>query len=157
EGGSLVEINNDKKSYSNGIAIQYHCGVSFIREYDWRGNPLFGLNLLLDCSFGSDIKTLGLGVEVHFLWIFKIAAGSTYIQSENSIFKSGYANSPFSGKFLGLQDKKSATLDFFQVGITIPLSNKFDLFVLWSNSKDKGYPESDLSITSLRTGVSLKF
>ncbi|MCL1834247.1 MAG: hypothetical protein FWG49_07075 [Leptospirales bacterium] len=152
EGGTLAEKYKGTYPSSHGIAIQYHYGASFIRDLDWRGNPLLGLNLLLDGSFGSDIKTLGLGAELHFLWIFKIAAGITYMQSENRIFKSGEAFYSSWGKNKPIKDDKSAMLEFFQFGITIPLSSKFDLFALLSYSEDE-----DLDINSFRTGVSLKF
>jgi len=94
EGGAYKEISSNKKSYSHGIAIQYHLGASFLRDYDWLGNPLLGVNLFFDGSFGSvgwlgNIMTLGVGGEIHFLWICKIAVGIAYIQSEKKLFTSG--------------------------------------------------------------------
>ena len=159
----LVQMG-DEKHYSNGIAIQYHCGISLIRYFDWRSNPFLGVNLLLDGSLGSggagNIKTLGVGGEVHFLWIFQIGAGLSYIQSENRIFGSGRTQySAWYGRNIPIKDKKSKTLPFFQGGISIPVSNKYDVFALVRmNYEEEGDDNhTTLTISSCRTGVAWKF
>jgi len=169
---------DDKRGCSNGIAIQYHCGVSFTRGFDWRGNPLFGVNLLFDGSIGfgvggnmmaglvnakgSDpldlgagwnIMTLGFGGEVHFLWIFKIAAGYTYVNASRKIFYSGgYDHSPAVKR---PPDKKSGMLLFLQGGISLPVSNKSDIFALISFSD--GPDARGAETRNYRVGIARKF
>lgn len=167
DGGALVE-NGRKSHYSNGIAIQYHFGASFTRDYDWLGNPLLGVNLLLDGSFGTgggDIMSLGIGGEVHFLWIFKIAYGFVYAESENKMFTPNKDPVDFSymgSGMLPVHDKKSARLDFVQVGISIPVSKEFDVFALVSLIEERvndWYYGNDLAssqILSCRAGISWK-
>ena len=163
-GGGLDNEGSSDTSFL-GIAIQYHCGISFLRDYDWLGNPLFGVNLLLDFSFGSggwvgNIMTLGFGGEVHFLWICKAAVGLAYVQSENKIFEDGslYVSPP--GRNLPIIDRKSKTLPFWQLGISIPVSKEFDVFALVSVIEDEYYGTGSgnyLALESFRGGVAWKF
>ena len=162
DGGGLLVEREMERAYSHGIAIQYHLGISLMRDYDWRGNPILGVNFLLDGSFGygeNNIMTLGLGGEVHFLWIFKIAAGVGYIKSESTIFRSGeYA--PFYGQNKPVRNEKSGILPFIQFGISIPVSNKYDVFALFSefrNEEGQGGDRPFPDIEFFRAGISWKF
>ena len=161
EGGSLV-YNKEKQIFSHGIALQYHTGASFMRKYDWRGNPLLGANLLLDFSFGSggagSIMTLGIGGEAHFLWVCKIAAGTTYVQSGNKLFssdKQDFTTSPGRTANLPIRDKKSRVRPFFQGGVSVPVSHELDVFAL--GSLIHLVKKEELDFVSVRLGVSQKF
>ena len=160
--GGVTEVHNNTEYSPYGIAIQYQLGISLMRDYDWRGNPILGVNFLLDGSFGygeNNIMTLGLGGEVHFLWIFKIAAGVGYIKSESTIFRSGeYA--PFYGQNKPVRNEKSGILPFIQFGISIPVSNKYDVFALFSefrNEEGQGGDRPFPDIEFFRAGISWKF
>ena len=163
EGRTLVRKEMGS-SYANGVAIQYHLGTSFIRDFDWHGNPLLGLNLLLDGSFvyrHFSVTSFGVGAELHFLWILKAAVGVGSVWSSDEIFASGEYDY-LGTEFLPLKDRKNASFRFFQYGISIPVSNKYDVFALMNISKEnrsggEGGEYSSVEIASFRAGVAWKF
>ena len=162
DAGSLAEREGEK-TYSNGIAIQYNFGISLMRYFDWRNNPLLGVNFLLDSSFGfigdRNITTLGFGGEVHFLWIFKMAMGYNYIKSNNMIFGSGKYIPVQWGNDYAIKDSKSTSLLFVQAGISIPVSKESDVFASASlmEEQDRSNLDDDTEIISFRAGVAWKF
>ncbi|MCL2025627.1 MAG: hypothetical protein FWG92_02350 [Leptospirales bacterium] len=77
----------------------------------------------------------------------------------NKIFQSD-AEAMFipTGEFLPIKNKKSSMNIFFQGGISFPVSNKYDVFVLmhFFDELISDLPAS-LSITNYRAGVAWKF
>jgi len=160
-GGSHFE---DMSGYAYGIAVQYHFLGIHISDSSWRGNPLFGLNLFLDGTLVNNkssqgtlrLGLAGFGLELQFLYVFRAAAGLSFVYyDEITIHGSGSAPARLTNGW--------ERILFLQGGISIPVYDRYDVFVLAdfrSNYENTQYEFSKLptfDIVSYRAGIGYRF
>ena len=143
--GTYVQKRPDSP-FLYGLAFQYNfmfLGKNLFINNRWQGSPILGLGLLLDSSlnYGSGgIYSIGAGLEMQFLWIFRAAIGERICFKSNGVFGARgvvdlSAAPPDNFKGITKEDKR-ANFRFYQFGVSVPVYNKWDVFALCVYSKE---------------------